>query len=414
MRRFGPKRSATPRIEGTPINDFFTLNRRVRISLMLKPSMRSRSLHTPDVTDEQVNEAIEGLLRGDKVADLPNYLCKSVITTMTQERKDALLRREEALAAKMDDVLGELQRGPNKWIPDTAREPNLMRSLTFVKPTDQTFHINSTTKQLGRGVKLDTFSIPDRQNATPTLKTKRSRVVSRANYPKSKDVDFAVDRVVEFELDSRRIGPRLLKVQDLEKQLENARAAYEAFRERCRNIRLESEAIRADAEEKMDEKLDQAMLDYGSHVPISLPLEFSKFSARVLDTRTKEQKSAHFKRYDDAAAFRGDAVKKEKDELKTCTERFARSFNLQKARMVTIQEQKRTGFHDHWRVKKEQQERLLTKHLMELRRAVEHLERDLAEAQNEADTELKRIKNNDRILNATPVLGRPASTQRRF
>jgi hypothetical protein len=289
-----------------------------------------------------------------------------------------------------------------------------MRSLSFVKPTAQTFHINTTTKELGRGVKLETFSITDRQSATPTLKTKRTRVVSRANYPKSKDVDFAVDRVVEFELDSRRIGPRLLKVQDLEKQLENARASYDAFRERCRNIRLEREAIRADAEEKMEDKLDQAMLDYGSHVPISLPLEFSKFTAKVLDTRTKEQKAGHFKRYDDAAAFRGDAVKKEKEELKTCTERFARSFNLQKQRMVTTQDMSRVGFHDHWRVKKEQQERLLIKHLMELRRAVEHLERDLADAQNEADTELKRIKNNDRILNATPVLGRPASTQRRF
>jgi hypothetical protein len=54
------------------------------------------------------------------------------------------------------------------------------------------------------------------------------------------------------------------------------------------------------------------------------------------------------------------------------------------------------------------------KQLMELKRAVEHLERDLAEAQNEADTELRRIKNNDRILNAVPILGRPASTQRRF
>jgi predicted RNase H-like nuclease (RuvC/YqgF family) len=156
------------------------------------------------------------------------------------------------------------------------------------------------------------------------------------------------------------------------------------------------------------------MLDYGSHVPLSLPLEFSKFSGKVLDTRTKEQKSAHFKRYDDAAALRGEAVKKEKEELDVCTDRFARSFKLQRQRMVTTQDMSRTGFKDHWQVKKETQERMLTKQLMELKRAVEHLERDLAEAQREADDELKRIKNNERILNAVPVLGKPAATQRRF
>jgi hypothetical protein len=381
---------------------------------MLKSTMRTRSLHTADVTDEQVKEAIEGLLHGNKVADLPTYLCKSVISTLTQERKDALLRREDALAARMDDILGELQRGPNRWLPDTARDPHVMRSLTFVKPTAETFRMTTTTKALGRGAKLESFEIPDRQGATPLLKTKRTRVVSRASYPKSKDVDFAIDRVVEYDLDSRRVAPRLLKIQDLQKKLDDARGQYEACRERCRNIRLQSEAIRADAEDKMEDKLNDAMLDYGSHVPISLPLEFSKFSARALDTRMKEQKSAHFKRYDDAAALRGEAVRQEKEELDTLTGRFARSFNLQRQRMVTTQDMSRTGFKDHWRVKKEQQERILTKELMDLKRAVEHLERDLGEAQDEADAELRRIKNNERILNAVPVLGKPASTQRRF
>jgi hypothetical protein len=381
---------------------------------MLKRSMRTRTLNTPDVTDEQVKETIEGLLRGDKVADVPNHLCKSVISTLIQDRKDALLRREDALAGKMDDIIGELQRGPHKWLPDTAREPHVVRSLTFIKPTAETFRINTTTKELGRGAKLESFDIPDRQAATPALKTKRSRVVSRASYQKSKSVDFAIDRVVEFDLDSRRIGPRLLKVQDLQKKLEDAKAQYDACRERCRAIRIQSEEIRADEQDKMEEKLRDEMLDYGSHVPLSLPLEFSKFSGKVLDTRTKEQKSAHFKRYDDAAALRGEAVTKEKAELDVLTDRFARSFKLQRQHMVTTQDMSRSGFKDHWQVKKETQERMLTKQLMELKRAVEHLERDLAEAQNEADEELRRIKNNDRILTAVPVLGKPAATQRRF
>jgi hypothetical protein len=375
--------------------------------------MRSRSLHTKDVTDEQVELAIEGLLRGDKVDDLPTYLCKSVISTMTQQRKDAILRREDSLASKMDDILGELQRGPHKYLCDTAREPAVMREITYKAPTKDTQRITNTAKQLGRGAQLEAFEISDRQMATPELKTKRARVVSRSDFPKSRDVDRAVDRCVEYELDSRRVGPRLLKVEDLREQLDNARAAYRECRERCRDIRLREEAIRSDQHDKLEEWLKDELFDYGSHVPRSLPLEFSKFSTKVLDTRRREQKSAHFRRYDDAAALRREAVKKEKEELHVLTERFGRSYKLQKQEVVRKQDQKRSGFKDHWQWKGERTERQLAAKLSELKRAVEHLERDLAEAQGNTDAELRRIKNNDRLVN-TPVIGRPASTQRRF
>jgi hypothetical protein len=155
------------------------------------------------------------------------------------------------------------------------------------------------------------------------------------------------------------------------------------------------------------------MIDYGSHVPTSLPLEFSKFSAKVLDTRNREQKSAYFGDYDNAANLRQVAVKKEKEELNTLSDRFARSYKLQKQQVLKKQDQQRSGFEDHWERKKEESERALTKQLNERKLAVEHLERELAEAKKLADAELERIKNNERVVN-TPVVARPAATQRRF
>jgi hypothetical protein len=75
---------------------------------MLKRTMRNRVLHTADVTQLEVKEAIDSLLVGAKLADVPTRLCKSVISTMTQMRHDAILQRKDSLAAKMEVILGEL------------------------------------------------------------------------------------------------------------------------------------------------------------------------------------------------------------------------------------------------------------------------------------------------------------------
>jgi NTP pyrophosphatase (non-canonical NTP hydrolase) len=379
---------------------------------MLKRTMRNRVLHTADVTQLEVKEAIDALLVGAKPADLPTRLCKSVISTMTQMRKDAILQRKDSLAAKMEVILGELQRGPQKYIPDTAEHPQAIRNRTL-RPVTDIGRLSATAKQLVKGARMDSVDIPTRQATEPVMKTSRVRQVARTNYAKSHDLDNGIDQIIEYEIDSRRLAPRLLKVQDLENKLDDARVRYEQCRERARARRLQFQAIKQDSEEKMEDKLRDEMLDYGSHVPLSLPLEFSKFSGKLLDVRERERKSAWFRRYDDASALRGEALRKEKDELDVCSDRFARSFKLQRSHLLYQQDQKRSGFATHWQRKTEDTERICTKELSELKQAVTHWERDVSEAKREAGTELGRIKNNER-LTSLPVPGRPAATHRRF
>jgi hypothetical protein len=245
------------------------------------------------------------------------------------------------------------------------------------------------------------------------MKTKRVRQVSRTNYGKAHGLDHALDVCAEYEIDSRRLGPRLLRVQELEQRLEDARSRYENCRQQCRAKRMQFEEIRADGREKMEEGLKEEMLDYGSHVPVTLPLEFSKFSAKVLDVRERERKSAWFKRYDDAAAHRKDALRREREELDANSDRFARSFKLQRGELLRKQDLKRAGFEKNWQAKTEQALRQGARELGELRRAVEHWERDVAEARKIAGTELARIKNNERIGHI-PVQSRQAASPRRF
>ena len=382
---------------------------------MLKRTMRNRSLCTRGCSAAEVKDAIEGLLRGDKVADLPTRLCKSVISTMTQMRKDALLQNEDALAAKMDDILGELKYGPQKYQYDQPESPQWIRSrsLRRTAPDDEVRRLNESGKILMRGARPESVDSPTRQAVTPELKTKRVRENSRARYPKSKQIDAAVDKCVEYEIDSRRIAPKLQRVEEIRKKLNDARAALEVYKEKAKHERIRYEMLEQAAAEDLEERLHVEMLDYGAHGPTSLPLEFSKFSGKVLDMRVRERKSAGIRKYDDARALRKEAVKREKAELQVSSAQFQRSYKLQKQHVLHKQDLRREAFKELWVRKSEKNQRDISQKMSELRKAVERLERDLADAQMAANKELIRIRNNEKLVDI-PVASRPASSPRRY
>jgi hypothetical protein len=260
---------------------------------------------------------------------------------------------------------------------------------------------------------MDTIEIPARQAAEPVMKTKRHRSVSRGGYPKSDNLDRTIDHCIEYELDSRRLGPHLLRIEEIRSKLEDARARFETARRECSGQRVQFEEIRQDREGHLDETLKNEMLDYGSHVPTTIPMEFSKFSSKVLDTRERQRKSAWFRQYDEAEALRKDAHTREKGELEVLTAKFARSYKLQKQEVVRKQTTRKDVFKQHWQRKKDEEERIMTQRLTNLKKAVEHWERDLAQAEGAAGAEYRRIKTNERMV-STPIDARQAATFRRF
>jgi hypothetical protein len=204
-----------------------------------------------------------------------------------------------------------------------------------------------------------------------------------------------------------------LRVQELEAKLEEARTKFETARREGTAERLKFEAIKQDQEGRLDEKLKYEMLDYGSHVPTTIPMEFSKFSGKVLDVRERQRKSAWFRQYDEAEALRKEALEKEKNELKVLTGRFAKSYKKQKQEVVRKQENRKGVFGQHWQYKKDQTDQVIAKRLADLRKAVEHWERDLAEEEGVTVKELRRIKGNERC-NSIPIEARQAASHKRF
>ncbi|OHT00638.1 hypothetical protein TRFO_32665 [Tritrichomonas foetus] len=166
-------------------------------------------------------------------------------------------------------------------------------------------------------------------------------------------------------------------------------------------------------EEKLEHELKDQLLDFGSHVPTSLPLEYSKFTNKVLDTRVREHRSAQIRKYDDAAALRGEALKKEKQELEQLSERFTRSFKLQRQYLLKKQDERRESFKILWKRKMEKNEQDCARTMAEKKQAVENLERELAEARRACGKEVNRIRNNERLV-STPVASKPASSPRKY
>ena len=92
-------------------------------------NITQRPLYSSSFSNEEVNDAIESVLNGGSVCDIPSRLCQPVITTLTQKRKDALLLSQDKLAYKIEKILGELKYGPQRYQYATPGDPNKTRDL---------------------------------------------------------------------------------------------------------------------------------------------------------------------------------------------------------------------------------------------------------------------------------------------
>lgn len=184
---------------------------------MLKRSLRPRSLSDKFVNEYDVTQYIDGLLSGKYTCeDVPGKYAKSVISNLTKMRKDCILQRRDQLSNKIDEILGELCKGPAKYPYDVAENPNEIRTRTIkIAGNPKRKQLNETGISLVNGAPVNTVDIPTRLALTPVLKMRRSLEVSRMNYTQSKSIDTTLDNCAEYVIDSKRVGPRLLKIQEL-------------------------------------------------------------------------------------------------------------------------------------------------------------------------------------------------------
>jgi hypothetical protein len=205
----------------------------------------------------------------------------------------------------------------------------------------------------------------------------------------------------------------LLKVQDLEMKLEEARAANEMARRKFGRVRRGFREIRENEAGRLEEELGDELVEYGRERPTSVPLEYSKFSSKVLDMRERERKAAWFRQYGKAEEIKKEVHRKERQELESLNGRFVRACALEKKEVVRKQERRRDAFQDHWDRKKERNERATAREIEETEKAVGHWERQLAEAQRALEAECGRIENNERIV-STPIAARPTARSWRY
>lgn len=339
-----------------------------------------------------VQETIDSLLKGAPVSSIPPQICHQVISGLTARRKDAILHNQDNLANKIDVILGEIQRGPEKFEIDTPYDPvKTPRTRALESPEQQT--LRTTTRKLLDGKEtVDDLDRSTRQSIGPVLKTSRILEISRANYSTGRSIDRQIETRHEYSVDSRRVAPKLILTAQLEKKLADAKAHYEEVKRQCYYKRRDYTILEKAEREKMEAKLDQEMLEQGSHLPTTLPLEYQKFSHKVLNAREKEQKGAKISMYDDAIANRKYAIALEKEEIQRNNEAFAKAFKANRDVLIKNQEQKRAGFQEVWRRKKDKVTAELAAEVEQARRAVENIERELEFARRSENKELGRIR----------------------
>jgi len=362
----------------------------------MKRSLRAKPLTGSSEADYEVNEIINDLINGLPVSQIPAELTQKVITVMTSKRKNAILQRKDSLASKYEKILSELKYGPNKFAYGFTESPEVIRSRSLVKSRAiQDPNLFKTVDNVMGGLKIKDIDPVSRQQIVPVLKTQRTMEISRQNNPTSRCIDEKIDQCDEYSIDSKRLAPRLLKVAAIEEKLHRARDDYERMRLKVHNQRQEYEALEAAAAEEMEKRIKDDMLEYGSHVPTSIPLEFSKVSSKVLDLNERSIKAAQLRKYEDSDSLRKEAHRIERKELDQQNEKFIKSFKLNKQQMLKKQDEKRACFREIWRRKKDKVTREINEKLLHCRKAIENLEKELEYAQMSAGKEVMRIKVNE-------------------
>ena len=78
---------------------------------MQHTTLRLHPLMDKFIGPQNVQECIDSLIRGAPVSTIPPQIGHQVITGLNARRKDAILHGQDALANKIDVILGEFQRG---------------------------------------------------------------------------------------------------------------------------------------------------------------------------------------------------------------------------------------------------------------------------------------------------------------
>lgn len=345
---------------------------------------------------DEVNQVVESLIRGGKARDVPPHLIKDVLFQLMNTRKDAMLHRNDQVVNRIDEVSGELQRGPNAFVYDEPGDPVLKRTMTRSLPSLKDDKLKTTSKLLASGAKPETIDTMSLATVNDVLKESRLKQSSKTHYGKSSTYNRTIESVNEYNADSRRLGPRLLQIQELERKVAEARKKLEDIKTNNQQKRLLFDEQKKMAEAELEAQLKGEIVELGSHVPTTLPLEYSKLSNKVLNTRQKEYYAANIYRYDDATNYHSEAHRKEREELDTLNERFVRSFKLNRRNLLSKQGQKRQCFTEVWERKRTKMNTEMQHEVEKAKKALDRLECELGQCRNGVRGEYSRIKSNER------------------
>lgn len=377
---------------------------------MLKRNSKNRILCESGINPMHVHETIDNLLSGKMVpSDVPSHLVQSVISNLNEKRKNALISNKDKDALKIEKIIGELRYGPTKYNFDTPENQRLIRTRAMHNEySSKGSQINETVKRIANEkINIQSMDNSTKYEIEPVMKTQRTKYVSKYNYSKARCLDHAIDDLIDYHNDSRRLGPRLLKVQALQRRLDQAEKDYQQAKEKCMAKRRAFNAVKKNEKFNFEHQIKKKYIDFDQQVPEKLPLEYSKFSGKVLEKRERIYQNAMQRNYEEADALRRDVIKREKLELEENRRNYVKSFTYQQKYIQKQKDQQREAFNELWNRKRDKNERDLQEEMAQHLAAVENLRRELANAQKACKDEIDRINHNLRI-SYTPLAGRAA------
>lgn len=365
----------------------------------------SRSIQG-EYNPEDIRDIVQSLMSGMSLARVPEEIHQQLLMPLSAAKNEAIVAGNTTAVKRIQGIMRELRLNPGQR-SDSRKSKSAATSAMVtsrsLKP-EKKDDLELLVDELIDGRQIETVDETLIPQLVPTMKAKKEILIAKGDYRNSQLLENLIQEANSLNYESEYRSIQNSKLTNLQLQLMQAKADYEAADNYWKEQKASQEAEYEDTLQQLEEQQAQQLQDYDNSYPEILPANYRKLSPVVLQLREQEKHLVLTKRYEDAIPFRERADRLEEQELEQQRVKFEKAFMDKRAQLVEAQNNQHLCFERNWQRKWERYEKERNHEISVLKRTIANFEKKIAEVD---------LNPNEQIPPSAPKSARRSATTSR-
>jgi hypothetical protein len=215
------------------------------------------------------------------------------------------------------------------------------------------------------------------------LRERRRLLSASADLQSAGEIDTLIRQLSDFFLENKLYSGKSAKVETHQEELDSESRRLRELQWKWNDDRQEIHGRRTAAQQRVADLANSQLSTHDGSIPNSLPPEFTRLSADLLDLREREKHLIGSRRFEEAAALHREFEQRQKLELQRRREEYFEHFEKERAAIERRNERRKLSVSDHWGNKVAHLVSEMDGELRPLRKGVGHLTAKVATSKAE-------------------------------